>query len=302
LKTYSTSFNESLFLRPAVLWRTSSGWKKIAGRFSNQSTYRIERKTAGETFEDAINPFVSTTLDSSLVSLNSSFRNVLFFNRSSPIFGVDLKYLESKGKLLMVNGLDIREQVLRSVYFRYNATREVTLNMSLLEGEKKINSEFFSSRNYEVFYNEVGPQVTYQPNTSYRISLGYNYKKKQNALFNLKLDSLGDTASFSGGEVAIHHNLGIEFKKNFLAKGTFLLRANYIEISYFDNKGLDAVQNTSLGFEMLEGLQSGSNITWSISIQRTLKDHMQLSITYDGKASKEGPVAHRGGVQLRAFF
>ena len=59
---------------------------------------------------------------------------------------------------------------------------------------------------------------------------------------------------------------------------------------------------SALGFEMLEGLQTGTNITWSVSYQRTLKEHMQLSINYDGKASREGPIVHRGGIQLRAFF
>jgi len=113
---------------------------------------------------------------------------------------------------------------------------------------------------------------------------------------------LGDTITQSGGEISVHNNFGIEMKQNILSKGTVLLRANFIEIEYRDEQGVNAVQNTSLGFQMLEGLQVGSNLTWSVSYQRTLKEHMQLSITYDGKASKEGPVVHRGGIQLRAFF
>lgn len=301
IKTYSTSFNESLFIRPAAYWKATSGVKNAIARFSNQSTYRIERKITGSSFDRAYNPFSSSN-DSSLVTLNSSFRSVLFFNRTNPVFGIDLKILQSKGTSLMLNGIDSREQNLKSAYFRYNIGREITLNLNVVEGEKNNSSEFFTSRDYSIIFNEIGPRITYQPNTTYRIGLTYNYKNKQNRLFNFQLDSLGDTITQSGGEISVHNNFGVEMKQNILSKGTVLLRANFIEIEYRDEQGVDAVQNTSLGFEMLEGLQVGSNLTWSVSYQRTLKEHMQLSITYDGKASKEGPVVHRGGIQLRAFF
>ena len=294
-------FNESLFIRPAAFWKETSGLKNTIARFSNQSTYRVERKITGASFDKAYNPFTSAN-DSSLVTLNSSFRSVLFFNRTDPVFGVDLKILQSKGTSLMLNGIDSRGQNLKSAYFRYNIGRQITLNLNLVEGEKNNSSEFFSSRDYSIVYNELSPRITYQPNTSYRIGLTYNYKKKQNTLFNFQLDNLGDTITQTGGELAVHNNFGIVIKQNVLSKGTVLLSANYIDVEYKDRLGVDAVQNTSLGFEMLEGLQAGSNLTWSVSYQRTLKEHMQLSITYDGKASKEGPVVHRGGIQLRAFF
>jgi hypothetical protein len=36
VKTHSTSFNESLFIRPAAYWKATTGLKNAIGRFSNQ--------------------------------------------------------------------------------------------------------------------------------------------------------------------------------------------------------------------------------------------------------------------------
>ena len=47
------------------------------------------------------NPFLTNVIDSSLISLNSSFRNILYFNRSHPVFGLDLKFIQVKGKSLI---------------------------------------------------------------------------------------------------------------------------------------------------------------------------------------------------------
>jgi len=302
VKTYSNMFNEVLYFRPAVKWRNKKGMRKFVSRFSNQTTYRINRKNTNDDLALAYNPFLLETRDTTLVTLNSSFRNIFYINRTDPKFGVDLKYQQTRSKTLLLNGLDSRELMLRSVYVRWNMTRQFTLNVLYNNGRKINNSEFFSDRDYKILYNEVGPKVTYQPNTVLRLSILYNYKVKKNALKKLKTDYQGDTISYTGGEQAIHHKIGLAAKQNAVSKGSLSMNVNYINIEYLNEDETAALQNTSLGFEMLEGLQTGSNVTWTVSYQRNLSDHMQLSLTYDGRKSEDTPAVHRGGVQLRAFF
>ena len=91
-------------------------------------------------------------------------------------------------------------------------------------------------------------------------------------------------------------------KQNNVSKGTLMLRIDYIDFAYKDFFGEDALQNTRMGYEMLEGLQTGGNVTWSLAYQYNISKHMQLSITYDGRKSEETPAVHRGGVQVRAYF
>jgi hypothetical protein len=60
--------------------------------------------------------------------------------------------------------------------------------------------------------------------------------------------------------------------------------------------------NTPVAFEMLEGLRSGRNYTWSAAYQRTLSGNMQISFSYDGRKSPDIKVVHVGNVQVRFFF
>jgi hypothetical protein len=53
---------------------------------------------------------------------------------------------------------------------------------------------------------------------------------------------------------------------------------------------------------MLEGLQSGSNITWKISFQKKMSNNIQLSVSYNGRKSENNNAIHTGSMQMRAFF
>jgi len=60
--------------------------------------------------------------------------------------------------------------------------------------------------------------------------------------------------------------------------------------------------NSSLEFEMLEGLKKGQNYTWSFTWQRKINKNMQLNLNYSGRKSPGNPVINVGSMQVRAFF
>ena len=91
-------------------------------------------------------------------------------------------------------------------------------------------------------------------------------------------------------------DLGAEFRFNSPDKGTVQVNGNLVDISY------SGTVDSSLGTEMLSGLKPGKNLTWSLSIQRRLSDHLQVDITYNGRSSPGSPTVHVGGAQVRAFF
>lgn len=307
IKTFSTMFNEALYLRPSALWKNSSGAKRVIARFTNQSTYRVKRKGTSPDLSLSYNPFVfndSVLNDSAtgIVTLVSSFRNILYFNRTNRHFGMDFKYQDTRNKSLLVNGLDSRRNVLKSIYLRWNITRQFTWNFLYALGDKTNKSEFLRSKNYDISITHYEPKVTYQPNTKLRLSVYYTNKLKENFLFDETSDTLGNTTSFSGGEKATQNSVGMEIKQNNVSKGSLMMKIDFIDFNYKDRLGEDAQQNTSLGYEMLEGLQTGGNVTWSLNYQYNISKHMQMSITYDGRKSEDTPAVHRGGVQVRAYF
>jgi len=92
------------------------------------------------------------------------------------------------------------------------------------------------------------------------------------------------------------HDIGIESKWNMPEKGNLMGKINYISIGY------NAEENTSLAYEMLNGLKAGNNITINISYQRNLGNNMQLSLMYDARKSENNKMVHLGSMQLRAYF
>jgi hypothetical protein len=283
IKTYSNQFSQSLTLKPAAAWATKKGLRKFVSLFSNQASYRVDRKSTEEDLSKAYNPFLAETADSTLVTLNSAFRNTLFVNQLSPVFGLDLSFQDARNKSLLVNGFDSRINTYKEGHVRWNIIRQLNFDMTYKDGIKSSRSEFFSTRDYSIIYYELMPKLNYQPNTSFRLSVSFRYTDKKNG-------------EDYGGQRATLQDYGAEIKYNVLQKGSFNLKANFIQISF------NGSQNTSLAFEMLDALKVGQNITWGASYQRNLSGNLQLSLTYDGRQSENSKAIHTGGAQVRAYF
>ena len=89
------------------------------------------------------------------------------------------------------------------------------------------------------------------------------------------------------------------------------MHLNFAEIFWIDlnyakfnlvSIGYNGDANTSIAFEMLEGLKEGQNLTWGVSIQRNLGSGLQLSLNYDGRKPAGTKMIHTGGAQVRAYF
>lgn len=281
VKTFTNQFNEVFFLKPEVLWGAKKGFLKTLSRLSNKTAFRVDRKTNdGSRYYD---PFLSSVLDTSLISTNSSLQNTLYLNRLDPVFGMEWVFQEIKNKTLLVNGYESRTNTFNAVRMRWNLTRKLLLKSEYKVGARSARSEFITTRNYAYDFEEVLPEFQFQPGVKFRTSIRYAYKQKINR------------PEF-GNETAFINDLGAEIRYNMLGKGNLLVGANFIDIKY------NGLASSTLGFEMLEGLQPGFNYTWNISFQRTLNKNLQLTLNYNGRASEGASVVHVGGAQLRAFF
>lgn len=285
IRSYFNQFSESLLFNPAILWINETGFKKFLSKFSDQLAFRIEHKTSDDKPNNAYNPFISEKFihDSLLLSLGSSFRNTLYFDRNNPEFGFDLNFRNNRNKALLVNGFETRIIRLRGINIRWNFYKAFSIILKYDFGSKVSSSEFFSSRDYDIDFNKIGPQFSYQPSPSLQIDLKYNYTTK--------LNTPGATET-----KANIHDLGVEINYKIVNKGSLLIKGNYLDVSYND------LVNNSLAFEMLEGYQPGSNGTWSISYQQNIASHLQLNLLYNGRKSPGVKTVHIGSVQLRAYF
>lgn len=281
IRTYSNQFSQGLNLRPEARWMNKKGIRKMIARFSNRTNYRVARKTRNK--DNYYNPFIAEVIDSNLVTINSSFLNTIYFNRTSVYYGFDFTYQENKDKSFLTNGFEARDRLNRALRGRWNITKQITLHAMGGNGVKINSSEFFKNRNYYINNIELEPKITFQPNVKFRTSLFYNYVEKQNDIN-------------YGGELAINRKIGTELRYNVASKSSLSANFNFINISFTNSN------NATIVYEMLEGLNPGQNLTWGVIYQQSLSKYMQLNLTYNGRQSENNPIIHSGGVQVRAFF
>jgi len=281
IKIYKNEFSQILNLRPEIAWRTKKGFKKVLSKFSNSLAYRVNQKSTDDILEHSLNPFYLSQKDSTLITLNQSIRNTFSFNRSSSKFGVDYIFQSNSNKILLSSGFDQREKLLNGLKLRWNFISDFILQNYFEIGYKEYSSEFFSSKNYDLAINSNALEIQYEPGFKTKIELNYTYTQKENTL---------------GSELNKTHNIGAELNYRITKKGNLLVRANFINIDY------NSDANTSIAYEMLQGLKPGNNATWSLLFQRKLAGFLEMNFIYDGRSSESTTTIHTGSIQLRAFF
>jgi hypothetical protein len=270
-------------LSPAADMPLTAGRQKLISRFVNQLSVRLDKKTQNEELASSLNPFYQDINDTALVSNNSNFRNTVFFNRTNAVFGSDATWQQNKSKSLLTNGFESRIQTVREINVRWNVSRSFLFNVNYQLGDKQNKSVFFSARDYHIISDETEQKLSFQPTVSFRTTLGYKYSLKKNVEGAL-------------GERTLSNKFSIELKYNAVSSGSLTAKFSYIAIAF------NADENSSIAYDMLEGLHNGRNATWAISLQRSLSNAMQLSLNYDGRQSAGSNAVHTGGMQFRAFF
>lgn len=283
ITTRSNQFSEVLTINPSAISSSSEGRQKFIFRWSDQLSVRLDKRTKDETLLSSLNPFQRTVADSSLVAANSSIRNTLYFNRTSPNWGFDLSWQQNTNKSALTSGFETREQTASSMNGRWNITRNFLYTFSLEQAIRKNSSQFFSTRNYRILSTTIEPRLTYQPGTVFRLTISWKYSDKKNTEGNL-------------GEQALSNKAGLELKYTTVNRGSLTARFNLVDIRY------NAPEAGFLSYELLDGLKNGKNYTWNLSFQRNLNNSIQLSLNYEGRKLQASKIVHTGGIQVRAFF
>ena len=74
-----------------------------------------------------------------------------------------------------------------------------------------------------------------------------------------------------------------------------------LNCNYFSNL-FSGSPNTPVAYQILEGLQPGTNFKWSLIAQKKLTKFLDLNLNYFGRKSETSRAIHTGTVQLKAYF
>ncbi|MCR9083777.1 MAG: hypothetical protein NXH89_15220, partial [Cyclobacteriaceae bacterium] len=90
---------------------------------------------------------------------------------------------------------------------------------------------------------------------------------------------------------------GMDFRLAKAIKTTLTANLKWIEIDY------NGVVNSPVGYEMLQALTPGTNITWSLNWLQKIGEGLQMNLVYEGRNSQGlDRVVHVGRMQVSALF
>ncbi len=275
VRAYSSQMSSSIFINPSVIWMKKAGFPGFLSMFSNQFAYRISQKTQNPDY------FPDLSDQEDLISRLLTIRNNFSFKSKNRKWQADYLYENSNNKSLLISGIDERNSENNSLLLKSEIAKILTLFNTSLVGTQSFNSEYFSWKNYrlKIQSNEFSIQV--QPSQVFYTTLSYKLTTKVNEL---------------GAESVMLNEAKLIANQTINAKIFVQADCSFVQTNY------DGETNSSVAYEMLDGLQNGKNIIWNVSYNQKLSKIFHLSVGYNGRAAEEGSVIHNGSLQLRANF
>ena len=280
IRTHQNKLSQSITFNP-IQWANSSHSKKqFWSHFYNQTSFLIDRKDKNNSQSIRLNPFDSKAEDQ--LALQSNFRNQLFLNRGKQHYTFSYSYLKSKARNVLSFGYIELESVSHQINMTHKIQNQWLFNLQSNLDEISSESENFSSKNYQLIQSLLSPKISYLLDQNKRFDVFYQYQKKDNSVGSL--------------EQLVQEKYGCSFTLTQNQKAAVTGEFNYFSNIFSGNA------NTPVAYQMMEGLQPGTNFTWSLVAQKKLTKYLDLNLNYFGRKSETSRTIHSGTVQLRAYF
>lgn len=279
IKTHQNKFSQSLIINPNQ-WQNEKGIKKIASHFYNQTSFIMDRKIKNEGGNFDLNPFGSPKED--VLGLNAVFRNSLFFNRGKQKHAVTYTFLQNKTKNLLSSGSQEANNASHQLQYQHLLQKTWLLHFFVKTIATTVFSEQYAEKNYAISGYQIAPKISYLFSKNASWELFYEFQNKENQL------TLTESLE--------QNRLGTAF--TFAQNSKFTING---ELSFYQNK-FEGNAQSAVGFQMLEGLQTGQNLTWRLLLQKNITQFLDINLNYQGRKSETSTAIHTGNVQLRAYF
>jgi hypothetical protein len=285
VQAYTSLLNYRIQARFPETWKEGGGVRAFLYRFSNTSSLSVEKKVTSDDFMDRINPFIGLIDRNQILSLRQVIRTSFFFNRASAKYGFDLSLFDSQLKQLLSGGFEDQIQQDWKLNTRYNFNSVLTLRVLGSTGNRNSASDFLENRNYTIFQSTLGPELAWQPSPFFRTTGSYSFTGKEN------------TQNLEYEEKASTHQVGLDMRYAKAIKTTLSGNLRLIQINY------NGEVNSPVGYEMLQALTPGSNLTWSLNWLQKIGEGLQLNLVYEGRNSEGlARIVHVGRMQVSALF
>jgi hypothetical protein len=278
IKTHQNKFSQSLTVNPSR-WKSKKGFKKFVSHFINQSFVLIDSKQERVGTNFNLNPF---DISDDVLGLNLNMKNSLFFNRGRQYFSTTYTYLDARNRTSFSTGAQENNTVSHQLQFIHKLGAFWLFDLKGIVSENESISENFATRNYVLKNRTVNPILSYIYNKNARFEAFYQLKNKENQINDL--------------ETLTQHNVGANFLFSNKERSSINASVNLFYNDFVGN------ENSAVAFQILEGLQPGTNYTWNLGLQRKITSYLDINLNYLGRKSETSKTIHTGTIQLRASF
>ncbi|MFD0964484.1 hypothetical protein [Pseudofulvibacter geojedonensis] len=279
VKTQQNKWSASLAIDPKNWINSNSSFKKIASHFFNQTSFLLDKKTKRN---NSIGFNLFETDEDQFITVNSSFKNSLFYKRGKQHFSTTYSYLQSKSRNILSIGFQENKSKGHQLQFTHKFFTNWLFDLKNNLNNTENASENFANNNFEI--NEISffPKLSYLASENTKFDAFYEFTNKENQVSDFeKLNQQRMGVSFS---IAKQDKISLN--------GEFNYYLNNFEGSSF----------SPVAYQMLEGLEKGKNLTWSLFAQKRITKFLDLNISYFGRKTETSQVIHTGNIQLKAFF
>ena len=139
-------------------------------------------------------------------------------------------------------------------------------------------------RNFKIKALKVAPILSWQVSGRARLSGSFAVEERRSSR---NVESPG---------TAMINEISGEFRYSNATKSSLLANFRYIDIDF------TGIENSALGYELLNALRPGQNFVWIVNFQKSLTSGLQLNLVYEGRKSPAIDLIHIGRVQATALF
>jgi len=277
LKTSLSKFSQSLVVNPRSWQKNHKNW---LSHFVNQSFVLIENNKlkTGNSFN--LNPF--DVSNANVIGLQFSLRNSLYFNRGLQNYSTTYTYTKAKNISNLITGSQQNFSEVHNLLFVHKFTKNWLLDFQSEIGQNTNKAVSFVNRNYRLSETKVMPKIKYLYNKNTSFELNYTFDDLKNKL--------------TGTESLTTQKIGIKFQYNAKQKISIQSAFNIL------NNNFEGNSNSPVAYQMLKGLQPGTNFTWSALLQKQISNYLDFNLSYFGRKSETTKTIHTGSVQLKINF
>jgi hypothetical protein len=285
--TIGVNVNGNVKVEFKKVWRKSKNiWKETARNFSTVSNFRTEQRREDKTGWQAYTPnFTQFFSDTSLLNALYTLRQDVYFFRNSPGGEASFSVNESKSRLFLLSGDEIRSSRTWQSRQRGNFNQDISLENTLSTGQKSYKAGLGDSRNFDILSNALQPVLNCQYTRQFRMSYGLDFIWKENKNDSNRVDSKVKTQKIVS-----------EMRYNFKDRNNIFAKMELIRIQQ------TGASNSAATYELMEGFRKGINFYFQSFVTWYLTSSLELSVNYDLRASQGARPLHSGRMQVRALF